>query len=219
MPNARPRSRRPGRPAARGGAALRDRVLDAAVLLIARQGAAGTTSSAIARRARVTPALLHYYFGSKARIIDALFAERIDPVFTRIMSPLRADAAGGEFSLQRLVHSFIEGVSAEPWLPQILAREVLSEGGVLRARFVEQRRPMAQRLVRAMQAAQAAGRVRADLDARLIVLSMMSAIVYPLVAAPVWRELLPLRVEETTPAKLAAHVARVLERGLEGEHA
>jgi AcrR family transcriptional regulator len=209
--------RGPGRPSP-GQHDQRARLLDASAQLIAQHGVAGTTLSAVARRAKVTPALVHYYFGSKARLVDALFAERIEPLFARISAPLR-DPAHGPLPLDALVRAIIEGVAAQPWLPPIIAREVLSEGGALRARFIEARRGMAAALIAAVEQAQRQGRLRAGLDPRLVVLSVMSAIVYPLIAAPLWRELLPRQPAPITFEQLAPHVADVLRHGLERAHA
>src|SRR3954471_19677155 len=75
--------RSPGRPAkARGD--QRERLLDVALTLFSRNGIAGTPLSAIARRARVTPALMHYYFGNREQLLDALMDERIAPLVLKV---------------------------------------------------------------------------------------------------------------------------------------
>ncbi len=55
-------ARRPGRPSgAARGAQQRDRLLDAALELFARQGIVDTTLGEMAREAGFTPAMMHYY--------------------------------------------------------------------------------------------------------------------------------------------------------------
>ena len=71
------KSRRPGRPRA-DETNLRERLLDAAVECFAGDGIAAASLRNIAIKAGVTPALVHYYFGSKERLLDAFVAERRD---------------------------------------------------------------------------------------------------------------------------------------------
>ena len=62
--------RRAGRPSG-DDQDLRRRLLDAAIAQFARTGIAATSLRAIATEAGVTPAMLHYYFGDKARFTEA----------------------------------------------------------------------------------------------------------------------------------------------------
>jgi AcrR family transcriptional regulator len=208
--------RRPGRPAA-SRANLRARLLDAAARLVGRHGVAGTTLAAVARRARVTPALVHYYFGGKAALIDALFAERIAPVLAQVGAAL--PSAGGPVQLEAIVAGYLRALSAAPWLPPILAREVLCEGGSLRARFVQLARPLVGALPQRLAAAQDAGALRRGLDPRLVALSIISAVVYPVIAGPVWRDALGVGAGDYGTERLASHIAAVLRHGLEPRHA
>ena len=55
-----------------GHAAVKNRILDAAEELFAQHGYAGATAKMIAERAQVTPAMIHYYFGSKQGLLNAV---------------------------------------------------------------------------------------------------------------------------------------------------
>jgi TetR/AcrR family transcriptional regulator len=110
--------RAPGRPARTSGD-QRDRLLDAAIALFSKQGVAGTPLSAIARKARVTPALVHYYFGNREQLIDALMTERIAPLIAGMA--VRLAETGGEPGA--LVHTFVATIirilADNPWLPPL----------------------------------------------------------------------------------------------------
>src|SRR5690606_2106883 len=73
-----PGKRAPGRPGA-DAPELRPRLLDAALACYVDKGIAATSLRDIARRAAVTPAMLHYYFGDKERLREAVIAERLLP--------------------------------------------------------------------------------------------------------------------------------------------
>ncbi len=219
MATTRTRKRRPGRPAD-SAADLRGQLLDHAARLIARRGYAAMTLRELATAARVTPALVHYYFGGKARLLDALVEERIAPVFRGIAEPLMAAQSRGGVDLGEMVRVYTQTMLEHPWLPPILAREVVCEGGVLRDRFVRGfAGPMAGALPALFQREQRQARLRDDLDPRLMALSMISLLVFPIVAMPVWRQALAMPVEPTFADTLTRHTTAVLMRGLEAPHA
>ena len=67
----------PGRPAASQGRNARDLLLTAAAELFSEQGVAATTFAMIAKRAGLTPAMLHYYFKDRDELLDIVVEERI----------------------------------------------------------------------------------------------------------------------------------------------
>ncbi len=120
-----PRRRAPGRPTA-DSADLREHLLDAAITCFVRHGIAATPLRAIAAEAGVTPAMLHYYFGDKARLQRAVIDERLLPTFALLRETL---AAVGDDSAA-LVAAFVRGIGAViaryPWLPSLwVARSAL----------------------------------------------------------------------------------------------
>jgi AcrR family transcriptional regulator len=58
----------------------RDRILDAAEQLFSEQGISGTSLRALTRAAGVNLAAVHYYFGSKEALLNAVIARRAEPV-------------------------------------------------------------------------------------------------------------------------------------------
>ncbi len=80
-----------------------ERILDAAVLEIARHGYYGTTVSNIARRAGVADGTIYLYFKSKEDLLVSIFERamrRFDEEARRIVAQ---DGAGAEEKLRRLV--------------------------------------------------------------------------------------------------------------------
>ncbi len=77
--------RRPGRPA--GNSDTRDRILNSARDLFARNGIGHTSIRAVATAAGVDSALVHHYFGTKEKLFAAAVRIPIDP--RDILGPLR----------------------------------------------------------------------------------------------------------------------------------
>ena len=210
--------RRRGRPAGSTGpgrdADARAHLLEVALKLFAEHGIAATPLSQIARKARVTPALLHYYFGSKDKLVDALVDEKLQPLSASLGQ--RLAAAGGDLraGLEAFVGAILELLSANPWFPQLWLREVLNEGGQLRKRLIERVAPLVAHRVRDLVAeAQAKGRLNRDVEPRLLMVSLIGLTVFPLAAQPIWRAI--YAADDITPEVLRRHVLALLLRGLE----
>ena len=77
--------KRPGRPA--GSSDTRERILDNARVLFARNGISNTSIRAVAAAAGVDSALVHHYFGTKEKLFAAAVHVDIDPM--DIIGPLR----------------------------------------------------------------------------------------------------------------------------------
>jgi AcrR family transcriptional regulator len=77
--------RRPGRPA--GNSNTRQRILDSARDLFARNGIRNTSIRSVAAAAGVDSALVHHYFGTKEKLFAAAVHIPIDPM--DVIGPLR----------------------------------------------------------------------------------------------------------------------------------
>lgn len=211
----RPRAankRAPGRPPA-DGADMRLRLLDAALACFARDGIAATSLRTIATEAGMTPAMLHYYFGDKLQVQQAVITERLLPAFAR----LRETLARVDDDVVTLIAAFVDGigevVGQHPWLPSLWVREVLCEGGALRDVLFNQAIPqLPQLLAQRFAAAQAAGKLNPDLDPRLLVVSLVGLTLFPAAGAPIWRR--AFAADDLDAAALRAHTIALLDRGV-----
>ena len=214
---ARIRRRRPGRPPA-DQANLRERLLDAAVECFKTTSIAATSLRSIAVAAGVTPAMVNYYFGSKERLLEAFISERILPEIATLAASVRA---AGE-DPRALIAAFVRGLHAavvrRPWLPALWLREVIGEHGALREmlfKHVAERVPRL--LVQRFAALQKEGAVSADLDPRLLVVSLVGLTLFPLAAQSIWRRLFD--AEDVDVAALERHTLALLDHGFGGTHA
>jgi len=206
--------RAPGRPAAADNPDLRARLLDAAIACYVRQGIAATSLRAIATEAGVNPALLHYYFGDKQQLQDAVSSERLVPVFLSLRDGLMGEGK----DVFDLIGGFVAGigriVAQHPWLPSLWVREVLCEGGALRESILFQQigpvlpRMMAKRFAQA----QAEGRINPDLDPRLLMVSLIGLTLFPAASAPIWRHMFD--ADDLDLDAQRRHALALLDRGL-----
>ena len=206
------RKRGAGRPRGDDGD-LRATLLDAAIALYARVGIGSTSLRAIASEAGVTPAMVHYYFGDKDRITQALVEERLLPALAPVRE--RLEQVGDDPAT--LAEAFVRGIGTlvveHPWLPPLWVREVLCEGGALREVLFHKALPNLPRLLaQRFAAAQAAGRLNPALDPRLLVVSLVGLTLFPAAGAPIWRRV--FEASDIDAATLLGHTLALLEGGL-----
>jgi len=203
------RPRPPGRPRA-GGADTREHVLDAAVACYARNGMSGTPLRQIAREARVTPALLHYYFADNDGLQRAVIEERVMPAFAVLRDAVQA--AGD--TPTALVAAFVDGVAIavhrHAWLPALWVREVLCEDGALRRVLLDRIGPQLPRLL-AARFSQDAHTLQPGIDPRLLVVSLVGLTLFPAASASLWRAMFD--APDLDAAAMQAHTLALLQHG------
>lgn len=206
------RRRRAGRPSG-DEPDLRALLLDVAIAQFARSGIGATSLRSIAAAAGVTPAMLHYYFGDKARLTQALIDERLLPA----LAPLHAqlEPAGDDPAV--LIEGFVRGVgeivARHPWLPPLWVREVLCEGGSLRELMFSRIVPnLPQMLAQRFAAAQARGDLHQGLDPRLLVVSLVGLTLFPAAGAPIWRR--AFGAQDLGADALLNHTLALLDHGV-----
>jgi AcrR family transcriptional regulator len=204
--------RSPGRPANSRGD-QRERLLDAAIALFSGQSIAETSLRAVARRAHVTPALVHYYFGTREQLVDALVVERILPLVLGVGAKL-VEASGDPRDLVRtFITTIIATLADNPWLPPIWVREVLTENGALRERLMTEIAPnIAPELARRLAEAQRLGLLNPGLDPKLTVVSLIGLTIFPLASQSIWRRLLD--ADDIDASALVEHTLALLASGL-----
>lgn len=206
------RGRAPGRPAA-AGEDLRGRLLDAAVHCFSRHGIAATPLRAIAAEAGVNAALLHYYFGDKAQLQDAMVEERVMPAFGALRDSLQSHGDEVAGVIAGFVRGIGEVIARHPWLPALWVREVLCEGGALRSLLLERISPQLPQMLAARFAeAQRAGRLNPDLDPRLLVVSLVGLTLFPAAGASIWRQMLD--AGDLDAEAMREHTIALLDRGV-----
>jgi len=112
LPPAAPAPARRGRPKKTKTAAAgetRDAILNAAEDLFSKHGFYGVTIREVAREAGVDTALVHYYFGAKKELFDAVFIRRAEVWNSERVAAVDryAEAAGEAMTLEGLFEAFL----------------------------------------------------------------------------------------------------------------
>ncbi len=118
-----------GRPAGRSSEETRARILAAAEQEFAARGYDGARMVAIARRARLTHAMLHYHFVAKAALYRAVLERVFGAMTARLEEAILAGARGGAApALADLAAASHEIFAAHPRFVRIMLWEVAAGG-------------------------------------------------------------------------------------------
>jgi TetR/AcrR family transcriptional regulator len=207
------RRRTRGRPRT-GAEDVRQALLAAARDLFLRYGYRAVSSRQIAAAAGANVAMIRYYFGGKSGLYRQMLQEVFTPVRERLEALLSTHAP---IEISDVLATAVRTVASNPWIAGFVVREVLTPEGPLRGLFLregpERLAPLVERLI---QGEIDAGKVRADLDAKLAVLSMISLALFPFLAFPVTSRVFGVRTDEEFIRRFLRHTQQLLAHGVGG---
>lgn len=204
--------RKPGRPAAATAPDVRACLLQAARTLFTERDIGAVSSREIANAAHVNPALINYYFGGKTGLYETMLEDTIAPILSRLGELQHAPDAA---SLHQVMTLFTRTLAANPWVPRLILREVLSKEGRFRERFIELVAGRGSGLLTGiLEDARQRNLLRDDLDIRLTALSFISLMLFPFLAMPVASRVFNLDSEPATLDALVEHSHALFWRGI-----
>lgn len=170
-----------GRPKAQAGENKRERILESALYLFAKQGVGETTVAQIAERSGVTSAMVHYYFKNWEGLLDIIMEECIAPRMQYVWADLDKAASVPEL-LEIFVNRLFDVFEEEPLFPELWIREVFNSGGNFRERFINYY-PI-EKLVNVQKIfinAQEEGLIKPTIQADHIIISVVGLVLFPLI--------------------------------------
>lgn len=212
--------RRPGRPARAADethcAEVRERLLLAAIELAVEQGLEGAGIRQIADRAGVSSGMISYYFGDRRGLHAAMSARAFEELSNEFTKAI-ADQSGDTDVLDTLIRVHATALSANPWLPRLVAQDLLASdgdsGAETRISSVIGEGPL-QLMRSAIQSAIDRGELRADIDPIMCVLTIASTGAFPYLMGPLLSERLGVDLDDDFRDRLIAHNRDLIANGL-----
>ena len=159
--------------------------------------------------------MVHYYFGGRSGLLDALMEERILPGIRELWQSLDGHCLDDpQAFLVSILDRVLAKVDSIPVLPQLWVREILTDGGVLRDRLLEKLRAenTQPKILEAVRNAQRKKLVSDGICPGLFIPSVVGAIMLPLAASGLIRKL-PWN-QDFTRADLRRHILTLLLHGI-----
>ncbi len=211
-------TRRPGRPRQSKDQSgdVRERLLDAATELAVERGFEASGLREIAARAEVSPGMIAYYFGDRSGLHEAIFARAFDRIAARVRALLGDSERTRDDRLSELVRIQVETIAADPWLPRLLMREVLSRDDSPMAGFIARtvaEGPL-QMMVSWLAEEQARHGIRDDLDPRMLAVTIASLASFPFLMLPMIGDHIGVAFDDDFPDRLIEHNQKFLTQAL-----
>jgi AcrR family transcriptional regulator len=190
-------------------------LIDTAARLFGEQGYAETSLREVANGAQVTPAMVAYYFKAKPGLLEAVTLSGLETLVAALEAAV--DDESDEAFAPRFIRIYLSTINENPWIPQILIREVVSRDTPLRQLFIDQFASRALKIVPPKVMAEIeSGRMRHDLDPRYTLLSLVGMCLFPYLAQPVLGPLLGYQFDEAFGEQCTNHVLKLFLDGAAG---
>lgn len=166
------------------------KILQAAEKEFFEKGFAGARTASIAEAAGVTHAMLHYYFRTKDKLFERIVSEKINMLGDIILSAIGDDNLPLEDRIRQGVERHFDFVSANRDLPRFIVNEILSSPEhteMMKQGTLHIVNNLLHGLQREIDEDAAKGRCR-QVDARMLLIDIVSLNVFPFMAAPIVSE-------------------------------
>ncbi len=163
------------------------RILDAAHTVFLKKGLESTRMQEIADTAGINKALLHYYFRSKQKLFEAIFRNILSGAFPDIKGIIFSDLPF-EKKIEGFIDKYIDMLVRNPYLPAFILKEIHRDPEFLASALKNQGINPAE-ILAVFEKEMNAGTIR-RMDARHLITSMISLIIFPFAASPILNILL-----------------------------
>jgi AcrR family transcriptional regulator len=203
---------RRGRPVADESMNFRQQILDSAEYHFSQSSFDSVSLKDIATPAGVTPAMIHYYFGSKRDLLAGVLEQALQPMATAVGALMKKR----DVDIEEFVAQLFTTMQLHPNLPPLLFRQVLLPGSPMQEHFLERLAPrLGGALPGLIRKGQQSGQISKTLDPSMAALMVLSLCVFPMVAKPLAQPALGISFDRDGPSKMQQHIIRFIQGGLQ----
>ena len=162
-------------------------ILRAAEREFLEKGFAGARTASIAEAAGVTHAMLHYYFRTKDKLFERIVSEKINMLGDIILSAIGDDNLPLEERIRQSVERHFDFISSNRDLPRFIVNEVLARPehvDIMKRNIPAIVSSLLGNLQREIDEYAARGLCQ-RVDARMLLVDIVSLNVFPFMAAPI----------------------------------
>lgn len=162
------------------------RILQAAEREFLTKGLKGARTSAIAEAAGVNHAMLHYYFRTKEKLFERIISEKLDALHQLISRSFIEMNLPLEELIKNLINEHLDFIASNPDLPRFITNEIFGDDERIENFYLKIMRvapDVMSKLQTKIDDLADAGQCE-RVEARMLLLDIVSLNVFPFVAAP-----------------------------------
>lgn len=199
-------------------------IIESAEQLFAKKGYEATTVRDIAEEADINIAMISYYFGSKEKLLEAVFNHRMGNFTMRVESLLKNDSLLPIQKVDILIDEHIERViHHEGFYKIMLCEQVINKNPVIIKTLSEIKMRNAELINKLIIDGQKKGVFKKNIDVVMLMSTLVGTVIQVLINQPFYRNFYDLKkmpnkeFEETVQKKLSIHVKKLFKAILTNE--
>lgn len=187
--------------------------MDAAEMLFADQGFNGTSVRDISEKANVNLAMISYYFGSKEKLLGAIFEYRQELSKLKLESIINDSSLSSLDKMNVLIDHYIDKVIGQQCFHRIMVREqVLANNGHLAELMMQMKKTNQELVNKLIQQGQRRGEFRKNIDIPLMIATMVGTTSHLVTSKYYYKELNNL--QSLSDEELMKHIRKKLSHHL-----
>jgi AcrR family transcriptional regulator len=193
-------------------------IMETAEVLFAEKGFNGTSVRDIADRAHINLAMISYYFGSKEKLLEALFAYRGEAIKLKLESMISNQELSAIEKMNMLIDHYISKVMSQQCFSRIMAREqVVNHTGATSKLIFEMKKRNQEMVSRLVHEGQKKGEFRKNIDIPLMIATLLGTVTNMATTQYYYREINNLRqmpdddFQKHIQKKLSVHLKKIFK--------
>ena len=188
-------------------------IINTAERLFAVTGFDGTSVRDIAKEAGVNLAMISYYFGSKEKLMEAVFEQRTTVIRIKVENLLQNTEMTNLEKVYILIEDYVEKFISQQEFHKIMMREQLIEKNTPIAGFIhELKKRNLQSIKKLIQDGQKSGEFRKNIDVVLMMTTMVGTVSQMITSQRFYREVHNL--QDMTEIEFRKHLRKKLSTHL-----
>ena len=164
-------------------------IIKTAERLFSTTGFDGTSVRDIADEAGVNIAMISYYFGSKEKLMEALFQQRSNDINLQVENLLQNDGIAPLQKMESLVDTYIERVmQKQPFFKIMMCEQVINKNPVIIHLIHDLKKRNTEAISKLIQDGQKKGAFKKNIDVLLLMNSLIGSITQMMLTKDYYRE-------------------------------
>lgn len=188
----------------------KQQIIQTAERLFASSGFDGTSVRDIAEQAGVNLAMISYYFGSKLKLMEAIFEERSSNIKARVESLLQNSELDPLQKMEMLVEEYVDRVmEKQQFFKIMICEQVVNKNHVIIQLINDLKLKNAETITRLIKDGQKKGAFKKNIDVILMMSTMMGTLTQIIISQDYYREFNNL--QSLTSEQFITHMKKKLK--------
>jgi AcrR family transcriptional regulator len=165
------------------------KLIQAAEKLFADKGFDGTSVRDIAETAGVNLAMISYYFGSKEKLMEAMFLYRSEFFKLKLVSMIEDTQLNPVEKIEKLIDQYIEKLSGQQCFHRVMVREqMVNNNGFIANQIIQMKKRNQHLIEQLINDGQTKGFFKKDVDITLLMMTLTGTVSQMITTPHYYRE-------------------------------